>query len=152
MYPLLPINLTLLYAICYNTYMQSTRGFTVIELLVLIILIVVTAIVAVVQVQDIRASERDNERKTDINAMHYGLEKVFYEKNKYFPETISPEVLPYVAPASFKDPAGLEINDRKSNYRYNASGCSEGKCRGYSLRSVLQKEADYVKNELTIRQ
>lgn len=128
--------------------MQSTRGFTVIELLVLIVLIAATAAVGFMQVQDIRASERDNERKTDINAVYYGLEKVFYEKNNYFPETISPEVLPYVSPASFKDPDGLDINSRESDYRYNASGCSEGKCRGYSLRSVLEKEADYVKNEL----
>ena len=132
--------------------MQTTRGFTIIELIALIVLILVTGIVAFIQVQDIRASERDNQRKTDINAIYYGLEKVFHEKNSYFPETISPEVLPYVDPASFKDPNGLEINNRKSDYRYNASGCSEGKCRGYSLRSVLEKEADYTKTELTNHQ
>ncbi len=127
--------------------MLRTRGFTVIELIVLIILLFAIGLVVFIQVQDIRASERDNQRKSDINAIYYGLEEVFYEKNNYYPERISAKVLPYVSPESFKDPNGYEINNRKSDYRYNPSGCVGGKCEGYSLRSVLQKEADFVKTE-----
>lgn len=132
--------------------MQTTRGFTIIELIVFIALLLAIGVVAFIQVQDIRASERDNQRKTDINTVHYGIEKVFYEKNNYYPEAVNPEVLPYVNPTSFKDPDGVEINNRQSDYRYNPSGCIEGKCQGYSLRSVLQKEADYVKTELSTHQ
>lgn len=131
--------------------MQTQRGFTIIELIVFILLILILGIIAFIQVQDIRASERDNQRKTDINAMYYGIEKVFYDKNKYYPEVINKEVLPYVSPESFKDPNGLEVNNRKSDYRYNPSGCVERKCKGYSLRSVMQKEADFVKTEQSIR-
>ena len=129
--------------------MQTQRGFTLIELIVFILLILVLGIAAFFQIQDIRASERDNQRKTDINAIYYGLEKVFYEKNGYYPEAVDAKTLSYVSPESFKDPNGKEINNRESDYRYNPSGCVEGKCEGYSLRSVLQKEADYVKTDIS---
>ena len=129
--------------------MQTQRGFTLIELIVFILLILVLGIAAFFQIQDIRASERDNQRKTDINAIYYGLEKVFYEKKGYYPEAVDTKTLSYVSPESFKDPNGKEINNRESDYRYNPSGCVEGKCEGYSLRSVLQKEADYVKTDVS---
>lgn len=129
--------------------MQTQRGFTLIELAIFILLILVLGITAFFQIQDVRASERDDERKTDINAMYYGLEKVYYEKNGYYPEAVDSKTLPYVSPESFKDPNGKEINNRESDYRYNPSGCVEGKCEGYSLRSVLQKEADYVKTDIS---
>ncbi len=132
--------------------MQTHRGFTVIELVVFILLLITIGVVAFIQVQDIRASERDNQRKADINAIYYGIEEVFSKENDYYPEVVNAEVLPYVNPDSFKDPSGYEINSRQSDYRYNPSGCVEGKCEGYSLRSVLQKEADYIKTELSTRQ
>lgn len=132
--------------------MQRTRGFTIIELVVLIILLFAIGMIAFIQVQDIHESERDKQRKTDINAIYYGLEKAFHKENKYYPETVSAKVLPYVSPESFKDPNGYEINDRQSDYRYNPSGCVEGKCEGYALRTVLQKEADFIKTDITNRQ
>lgn len=129
--------------------MQTQRGFTIVELIVFICLMLILGITAFLQIQDIRSSERDNQRKTDINAIYYGLEKVYYEKNGYYPTVVDPKTLPYVRPESFRDPNGKEIDDRESDYRYNPSGCVEGKCEGYSLRSVLQKEADYVKTDIS---
>lgn len=127
--------------------MQTHRGFTIIELIIFILLLIAIGITAFVQIQDIQASERDNQRKADINAIYYGLEKVFNKENDYYPEVVNTKVLPYVSPDSFKDPNGYEINNRQSNYRYAPSGCVEGKCEGYTLRTVLQKESDFIKTD-----
>lgn len=131
--------------------MQTHRGFTIIELVIFVLLLLAIGIIAFIQVQDIRASERDNQRKSDISAIYYGLEKVFKKEHNYFPETVSHKILPYVSPEAFKDPDGHSINDRRSDYRYNPSGCVEGKCEGYTLRAVLQKEADFIKTDTSSR-
>lgn len=55
--------------------MKSYRGFTLIELLVTITIMVVLMTLAVFGVRTIQVSARDNERKTDVDAIARGLEQ-----------------------------------------------------------------------------
>lgn len=124
--------------------MHSVRGFTTIEIIALTIVILLVGAAALVQIQNIQSSERDNLRKTNINAIYHGL-KIFYKKNSYYPEIVNSKTLPFISPEAFRDPSNLVINSRESDFRYAPSGCAEERCRSYTLRSTLEKEADYIK-------
>lgn len=124
---------------------KRNSGFTVIELIIIIILIGFASIFVFIQKQNIEISANDKSRKTAINAMYYSLEEVFYPKNKYYPQSISSENLKSVDPDLFTDPDGIMINEANSSYTYKPINCTENKCKGYTLTSTLEKEADYVK-------
>jgi len=133
-------------ATCYNTYMKNyARGFTVVELLVIIVITIGAGALFIIQKNDLEMLARDTQRKTAINAMHQSLEEVFFKEHKFYPEKITAEILPSVDPQLLTDPAGNKIGDAKSTYRYDPTNCSQGKCEGYTLRTSLEKEADYVK-------
>lgn len=125
---------------------MKQRGFTVIELLALFVLLGVIGTVFWSQKSAIETAARDDSRKTSINAMYYALEEVYYPTNKHYPKTVSSATLSSVDPALFKDPNGVEIGKADSNYRYEGKNCSGDNCKSYSLRTVLENEADYVKN------
>jgi type II secretory pathway pseudopilin PulG len=122
------------------------RGFTVIELLALVALLVVVGVVFWTQKTNIETAARDDKRKTSINAIYYGLEEVFYPVNKFYPKTVTESTLTSVDPALMKDPNGKAIGAADSDYRYEGKNCSGDSCKGYSLRSNLENEADYTKN------
>jgi len=67
----------------------NTLGFTIIELLVFIVVITAITLVAVSNIRDLRATNRDQASKIDINTIFYKLE-VFFEKNGYYPGTRQP--------------------------------------------------------------
>ena len=125
--------------------MHQQKGFTVIELTVVIVVALAVATLFFIQKQGVDMASRDKQRKTSINSLHYGLEKVFYPQYHYYPNQLNKETLAVVEPGLFKDPSGQEINQPKSNYRYLPSGCIKDKCKGYTLRTTLEKEADYIK-------
>jgi prepilin-type N-terminal cleavage/methylation domain-containing protein len=125
--------------------MKHSKGFTVIELIVVIVVVGVTAALLLIQKENLAATRRDDNRKIAINAMYYNLEEVFFEKNGYYPTTIDSKTLRAMDPALFTDPKGIKLGDKDSNYRYEPTNCEDNKCKGYSLRSSLEKEADYVK-------
>ena len=127
---------------------KRTSGFTVIEIIFIILILDIASVLFFVQKNDLAIAARDQQRKTAINAMHYGLEEVFYKTNSYYPETISETNLPSVDPALFTDPNGVKIGTSSSNYRYEATNCADNKCRAYTLRANLENEADYVKDSL----
>lgn len=125
--------------------MKHSKGFTVIELIVVIAVVGVTAALLLIQKNNLAATERDDNRKIAINAMYYNLEEVFFEKNGYYPTTIDSKVLRAMDPGLFTDPNGFKVGDKDSSYRYEPTNCEDNKCKGYSLRKSLEKEADYVK-------
>lgn len=127
--------------------MRTKQAFTVLELVLAIVFVGIFLVLFFVQQQNIDAINRDEKRKTAINAIYYALEEGYYAQNQAYPETIDkPEVLPWIDPNLFTDPYGLNLWDSSSNYRYEASNCDNGKCKSYSLRASLEKEGDYVKN------
>jgi prepilin-type N-terminal cleavage/methylation domain-containing protein len=123
----------------------SSRGFTVIELLFVVVLFAAAAIIFFVQKNNLEVGNRDDQRKVAINAMYYSLENVYYPGHNYYPETIDSSTLPSVDPNLFTDPTGKKLGDASSNYRYQATNCTNNECKSYTLRSTLENEADYVK-------
>ena len=125
--------------------MKRSHGFTVIEVIVVALFLSVATVVLFIQKNHLATTQRDDQRKTAINAMYYSLEEVFFAKNGYYPSEINSKVLPSVDPELFTDPNGVKLGDKSANYRYEGSDCDNDKCKGYSLRADLEKEADYVK-------
>lgn len=125
--------------------MKSSRGFTVIELLIVVAFFAAASIIFFVQKNHVEVAARDDQRKTAINAMYYGLEEVYYKEHKAYPRTIDSNVLPSVDPNLFKDPNGVKAGEGASNYRYEGLNCENDTCKSYTLRTTLEAEADYIK-------
>jgi prepilin-type N-terminal cleavage/methylation domain-containing protein len=126
--------------------MKTTRGFTVIELLIVVAFFAIASIVFFVQMNHVQVSARDDARRTSINALYYGLEEVYFQNNASYPRTLTTEALPSVDPDLFKDPNGVKIGESKSDFRYEPLNCTGDTCKGYSLRTSLEAEDDYIKN------
>jgi hypothetical protein len=124
---------------------MKQHGFTVIELLVLTLLLLIIGVVFWTQKNNIEVASRDDKRKISINAMYYGLEEVFYPTHKYYPKQLTPSTLPSVDDALFKDPNGVLLGKSDSDYRYEGTACTNDRCASYTLRALLENEADYVK-------
>jgi prepilin-type N-terminal cleavage/methylation domain-containing protein len=124
---------------------MKQRGFTVIELLVVIVVLAAVGWLFWQQKNQVESAARDDTRRTAINAMYYNLEDVFYTKNKYYPKTISDKNLTAMDKALFKDPDGAALGTSESDYRYEPTGCSGDKCEGYTIRALMENEADFVK-------
>lgn len=125
--------------------MKIAFRLTVIEVVVILIFAALAALVLLYQMANINASQKDNDRKTAINAMYYNLEEVFYKKNGFYPQTIDNEVLRAMDPELFKDPQGALLGEPTSDYRYDGIDCQNNQCSAYKLIARLDKEADYVK-------
>jgi Tfp pilus assembly protein PilE len=123
----------------------TQRGFTLIELFFIIALLITGSILFFIQKNNLEVANRDETRKTSINAMYYGIEEVFYKTNGYYPRTIDSKTLPSVDPVLFADPQGVKIGESNSDYRYETSNCDGDRCKSYSLRTTLENEADFVK-------
>jgi type II secretory pathway pseudopilin PulG len=125
--------------------MKRSHGFTVIEIIVVILFLSVATGLLLVQKDNLAASQRDDQRKTAINAMYYSLEEVYFEKNGYYPAKIDSKTLRSVDPALFTDPMGTKMNEEDAEYRYTGTNCDNDKCKSYVLSSELEKEATYTK-------
>jgi prepilin-type N-terminal cleavage/methylation domain-containing protein len=129
--------------------MKSSRGFTVIELLIVVAVLVFASVIFFIQKQNIEIATRDDARRTSINAIYYSLEEVYKPQQGSYPRTVSEKKLPSVDPALFNDPSGNEIGMGESNYRYEPTGCIADACTGYTLRTTMEQEDDYVKTNRT---
>ena len=125
--------------------MKRSHGFTVIEIIVVILFLSVATVLLLIQKNNLSAAQRDDQRKTAINAMYYNLEEVFFEKNGYYPAKIDSKTLRAVDPALFTDPNDVKINEEGSDYRYTGNNCTNDQCKGYVLEAELEKEATYTK-------
>ena len=126
--------------------MNSKKGFTVLEIIIVAVFATLALILFFVQKSNIDAMQRDEDRKTAINAMYYALEESFYKDHGYYPEFISEENIKVIDPALWTDPLGFNLGDSLSSYSYTPANCSEGKCKEYILKADLEKEDDYIKS------
>lgn len=135
---------------------MKQRGFTVIELVVVTAFLLFAGLLFFNQKNNLEVANRDKERKVAINAMYYGLEESFFKQNGFYPERIDEKNLTTVDVALFTDPAGIKLGQTtqkvddedvavESDYRYEPTNCTLGKCKSYTLRANLEAEADYVK-------
>lgn len=129
----------------YNRVMKKKSGFTILELAIVIAFATLALVLFFIQKANLDAMERDEDRKTAINAMYYALEEGFYAQKKYYPETISEENLTVMDPALFTDPNGVNLGKEGSNYTYIPANCEDGRCKEYTLRAELEKEDAYIK-------
>lgn len=125
---------------------KSTAGFTVIELITAIVLLSIISLIFFSQKATLESVNRDKQRKTAINAMHYNLEEVVKPSLSGYPSKLTASQLKAMDPALMKDPFGIEIGDKMSNYRYSPTGCNGGAiCSGYTLTADLERESDFIK-------
>lgn len=125
--------------------MRHKKGFTIIELIIVATFVGLLFILFFVQKSNLDAYERDEDRKTAINAMYYALEESFYKEHGYYPETISEKNITVIDPALWTDPSGYNLGDPKSSYSYQPADCDNGRCQKYILKADLEKEAAFIK-------
>ena len=124
---------------------MNKKGYTILEIIIVAIFASLLFVLFFIQKSNIDAMERDEDRKTAINAMYYALEEGFYKENGYYPESISEENIKVIDPALWTDPNGINIGDVSSSYSYEAANCKDGKCKEYTLKATLEKEDAYIK-------
>lgn len=122
------------------------RGFTVLEIIIVAAFAGLLFLLFFLQKSNLDAFDRDEHRKAAINAMYYALEESFYPEHKYYPEFISEDNIKVIDPALWTDPDGFNLGDGGSSYSYEAANCQDGKCKEYTLKTTLEKEATYIKN------
>lgn len=125
--------------------MNTKKGFTVFEIIVVAVFAGLVLLFFFLQQQNVDAMNRDEQRKTAINAMYYALEESFYPQNGYYPEQISEENIAVIDPALWTDPNGINLGEIGSNYHYEPANCDQGKCKEYALKAELERENTYVK-------
>lgn len=125
--------------------MNYKKGFTILEIIIVGIFAGLLLIFFFIQKSNIDAMERDEDRKTAINAMYYALEESFYPENGYYPEFISEENIKVIDPALWTDPLGFNLGSSLSSYSYEPANCTNGKCKEYVLKAELEKEDAYTK-------
>lgn len=125
---------------------DSKKGFTVLELMIVGVFAALLLILFFIQRADIEAMNRDDDRKTAINAMFYALEEYYYPEHGYYPETIDENVLPVIDPQLFTDPRGTNLGIEGSSYSYEVANCNDqNQCQEFTLRANLEKEDAYIK-------
>lgn len=124
---------------------MKKQGFTVIEIIVLSAFLITAGIVLILQLQRFNAENTNSQKKVAINAIYYSLEESFYPTNKYYPEFINKDTLKTMDSSLLTDPSGIVLGESNSDYRYEPTNCSEGRCKSYTLRAILQNEADFIK-------
>ncbi len=129
----------------YLANKQKKQGFTIIEIVIVAFFTTLLLILFFVQKSNIDAMQRDEDRKTAINAMYYALEESFYKTNGYYPEQISEKNITVIDPALWTDPNGYNLGEPESSYSYEPANCSNGKCKEYTLKANLEKENTYIK-------
>lgn len=124
---------------------KSRYGFTLLELVIVLVFASLLVILFFLQKSNVDAMDRDDDRKTAINAMYYALEEGFHAQNGYYPESISEKNLTIIDPNLFTDPLGVNLGQEGCSYHYEPANCEDGKCKEYTLRAILEKEEDYIK-------
>ncbi len=126
--------------------MTEKKGFTLIEVMIVGAFAALLVVLFFIQKANVDAMNRDDDRKTAINAMYYALEEYYYPKNGYYPSEIDEEVLPVIDPQLFTDPQGINIGTDGSSYSYEPANCNaENECKEFILRAQLEKESTYIK-------
>ncbi len=125
--------------------MNKKQGFTILEVIIVGVFVSLLFIFFFIQKSNIDAMDRDEKRKTAINAMYYALEESFYKEHNYYPEQISEENIKVIDPALWTDPFGINLGTTGSSYSYDPANCKDGKCKEYTLKATLEKEDIYIK-------
>lgn len=126
--------------------MSKQEGFTATEVIIAIIFVLLASSILYATTASLKASHRDTERKTAINAIYYNLVEVVKPSLGGYPRVLSADQLKAMDSALLKDPQGKRIDERGSDYRYEPTECNGGDlCRSFTLRANLEHEDTFVK-------
>lgn len=126
--------------------MNEKKGFTILEVMIVGAFATFLLVIFFIQRTNVAAMNRDDARKTAINAMYYALEEYYYPKYGYYPDSIDENVLPVIDPQLFTDPFGTNLGIDGSSYSYVVANCdSNNHCKEFTLRADLEKEDTYIK-------
>lgn len=150
---------------------RRQEGFTIVELLIVIAVIAILALLVVTTYSGIQARSRDSQRQSDVAAIQTQLE-AFYANESYYPTaddfnspTWRTENNVKIDKEALRDPSspddenvdednnpllGTGAATASSNqYGYEATGCVDGQCTGYTLSAWLEGDnAIYTKESL----
>jgi prepilin-type N-terminal cleavage/methylation domain-containing protein len=122
--------------------MLNKSAFTVVELLIVITVIGILSALVLNTVQNTSAKARDSQRAHEASLIRKSLE-AFQALNGYYPETSSIiGALLELDPDALTDPNNILVNDSGSDYDYQASSCTAGKCQDYILTINLERSPD----------
>ena len=125
---------------------MNKKGFTVLEIVIVATFAGLLFLLFFIQKSNLDAMQRDDARKTAINAMYYALEESFYKEHGYYPEHISADNIKVIDPALWTDPSGYNLGDPQGSYFYEPANCQNSKCKEYILKANLEKEDTYTKS------
>jgi type II secretory pathway pseudopilin PulG len=125
--------------------MTTRKGFTILEVILVLLAVATGVVLFFIQKLNVDAMDRDAARKTAINAIYFNLEEAYYPDKGYYPETIGPDNLAAMDPNLFTDPLGLVLGTDGSSYTYEPSNCTDGHCKAYVLRAVMEKEDIFIR-------
>lgn len=125
--------------------MKLKKQFTLVEIIVAISFMGLVVVGIFLVQSQVAKVDRDRQRKTAINTMHYSLQEVYYPKNRSYPKTLDEKTLPTTDPDLFTDPRGIKIGIQQSDYSYQGLACEANSCRSYILRTKLENEVDFVR-------
>lgn len=126
--------------------MKKEDGFTVIEAIVAAVGLIIIGVFFLIQRGDLLSSTRDQERKSDINAIYLNLKGIYFVDAGYYPPSVDNEILRGIDESAFVDPNGTFINSMGGDYFYEGMNCdNDGKCKEFSLSTQMEKEAEYTK-------
>ncbi len=142
---------------------KTSKGFTIVELLIVIVVIGILAALVITTYNGIQQKARDTERKTDINAIHGQVEAYQAQNGKY--PTLANVNDATFRTANMKGLDGAALQDPKGNaqtlvaapsatayaYAVSPSGCDNGAggdCTQYVLTATLESGGTYVKQSL----
>jgi prepilin-type N-terminal cleavage/methylation domain-containing protein len=123
-----------------------SSGFTIIELIVAIVILLLVGTLTIMQKNDVEASQRDQTRKTAVNAFYYGLKQGYFKQHNAYPPSIDDKKLPYIDKSLFTDPRGKKIGIPKSDYHYRGLNCEADACKKFEVSAKLEKEDIYKKS------
>ena len=132
-----------------------------------LIIIPIMAALVLNNFQGAQIRARDTQAFTNLNSLHAKLEERYNEVNSY-PKSISADVFPSIDTEALKDPTGASIvvidgstiateteakakpaPTRSSYYQYIPFGCTADACKGYVLRTFIEKPSGYYLNPYT---